>query len=85
MGLKTEARHAPNLIDAALLTRIQTLSPADRMELLGAVWKSFTPEDAPVTGEERKLLDARLADARDNPDDQSPWREVQARLSQQLP
>ena len=39
-------------------------------------------DDTPVTPEERILLDARLADLEANPNDQSPWPEVKARLEQ---
>jgi hypothetical protein len=35
-----------------------------------------------VSDAERALLDARLADMERNPDDQSPWPEVNARLEQ---
>lgn len=73
------------MIDAALLSQIKTLSAVDRMELLGAVWETFTPKEAPVTAEEKQLLEARLADLRQKPNDQSPWREVQARMRARLP
>lgn len=73
------------MIDAALLSQIKTLSAVERIELLGAVWETFTPEEAPVTAEEKQLLEARLADLRQKPNDQSPWREVQARMRSQLP
>lgn len=73
------------MINATLLSQIKTLSVVDRMELLGVVWESFTAEEAPVTEEEKQLLDARLADFRQSPNDQSPWREVQARMRQRLP
>lgn len=39
----------------------------------------------PVSEEEKALLDARLADAAENPEDESPWAEVQARLRKRLP
>jgi putative addiction module component (TIGR02574 family) len=56
------------------------LSPADRLELIGVVWETLSADDLPVTDAERALLDARLADMERNPDDQSPWPEVKARL-----
>ena len=52
----------------------------DRLELIGALWDTLSEEEIPVTGEERALLDARLADLEANPDHQSPWPEVRARL-----
>jgi putative addiction module component (TIGR02574 family) len=73
------------MIDAALISRVKTLSPAERLELIGAVWETLSPADAPVTAEEKILLDARLADLDNGPEDQSPWSEVQARLRRQLP
>ncbi len=73
------------MVDAALISRVKTLSPADRLELIGAVWETLSPADAPVTEAEKSLLDARLADLENNPEDQSPWSEAQARLRRLLP
>ena len=73
------------MIDESLLAKVTTLSPADRLELIGKVWDTLSPEDLPVTVAERKLLDARLADMESHPDDQSPWAEVKARLERLTP
>jgi putative addiction module component (TIGR02574 family) len=73
------------MIEATLLSQVKTLSAPDRIELRGAVWETLTPEDAPVTREEKQLLDSRLADFQKHPADQSPWREVQARMRRSLP
>jgi putative addiction module component (TIGR02574 family) len=70
------------MIDESPLAKVSSLSPADRLELIGAVWNTLSPDDLPVTDAERALLDARLADMERNPDDQSPWPEVMARLEQ---
>lgn len=72
------------MIDEFLLARVTSLSPADRLELIAAVWDTLSPEDLPVTDAERLLLDARLADMVNNPDDQSPWPEAKARLERLL-
>jgi putative addiction module component (TIGR02574 family) len=68
------------MIDESLMAKVSGLSPADRLELIGAVWDTLAPEDLPVTDAERALLDARLADIDAHPDDQSPWLEVKTRL-----
>jgi putative addiction module component (TIGR02574 family) len=68
------------MIDESLLAKVTSLSPADRLEIIGLVWDSLSPDDPPVTEAERALLDARLADMEAHPDDQSPWPEVKARL-----
>ncbi|MDP1614992.1 MAG: addiction module protein [Methylococcales bacterium] len=73
------------MINDVLISQVRTLSVAERIELIGAVWETLSPSEVPVSAEEKVLLDARLADMEQNPDDQSPWPEVQARLKRQLP
>lgn len=66
--------------DESLLAKVSSIGSADRLELIGVVWDTRSPDDLPGTDAERALLDARLADVERNPDDQSPWLEVKARL-----
>ena len=73
-------RYPLNMIDESLLAKVVSLSPADRLQLIRAVWDTLSPDDLPVTDAERALLEARLADMENNPEDQSPWPEVKARL-----
>lgn len=73
------------MIDAVLISQVKTLSVAERLELIGAVWETLSVSDVPVSEEEKGLLDARSADAAENPGDESPWTEVQARLRTRLP
>lgn len=73
------------MIDESLLAKVSSLNPADRLELISKVWDTLLPEDLPVTGAERELLDARLADMEAHPDDQSPWPEVKARVERLTP
>lgn len=73
------------MIEASLLTQVKTLSAADRIELIGVVWETLTPEEAPVTSDEKQILDSRLADFQAHPNDQSSWRDVQARMKTHLP
>lgn len=68
------------MIDESLLAKVASLSPADRIELIGALWDTLSPDDLGVTDAERALLDVRLTDMEQNPDDHSPWPEVKARL-----
>ncbi|MEK6337565.1 MAG: addiction module protein [Acidobacteriota bacterium] len=72
------------MIDESLIAQVAKLSPADRLELIGAVWDTLSAEDLPLTDAEKALLDARLADMERNPDDQSPWPDVKARLERLL-
>ena len=68
------------MINATLISQVKTLSVAERIELIGVVWETLSPEETPVSDEEKVLLDLRLSDLKKNPEDQSPWSEVQARL-----
>ena len=72
------------MINDVLISQVRSLSIAERIELIGVVWETLSLSEVPVSKEEKVLLDARLADMEQNPDDQSPWSEVQARLKQQL-
>jgi putative addiction module component (TIGR02574 family) len=72
------------MIDESLLAKVASLSPADRLELISAVWDTLSPDDLAVTEAERALLDGRLADMEAHPDDQSPWPEAKARLERLL-
>ncbi|TAN49937.1 MAG: hypothetical protein EPN21_10325 [Methylococcaceae bacterium] len=73
------------MINASLISQVKSLTVAERIELIGVVWKTLAPGEVPVSEKEKGLLDARLADMELNPNDQSPWSDVQARLRQQLP
>ena len=68
------------MIDESLLAKVSSLSPADRLDLIGRLWDTLSPDDIPVTAAERSQLDARLADMEAHPDDQRPWPDVKARL-----
>ena len=72
------------MIDAVFISKVKTLSVADRLELIGAVWESLSAGDVPVSAAEKALLDARLVDAEQNPEDEASWPEVQARLRQRM-
>jgi putative addiction module component (TIGR02574 family) len=73
------------MLNNLLMSQVKSLSTAERIELIGAVWETFSPDEVPVSANEKVLLDARLADLKENPDAESPWPEVQARLKRQLP
>jgi putative addiction module component (TIGR02574 family) len=69
-------------MDTDLLAEALKLSPGDRLQLIEALWDTLSEGDIPVTPDDRVLLDERLADLEQNPDAQSPWSEVKARLEQ---
>ena len=67
-------------MNAELLDSVKRLSPADRLELIEAIWATLADDDIPVTAEHRSLIDERLAEAEKSPDDQRPWEDVRTRL-----
>ena len=73
------------MIDESLLSKVTSLSPADRLEPIGKVWDTLSADDLAVSDAERALLDARLTDMEAHPGDQSPWPEVKARLERLTP
>lgn len=73
-------RYPADMIDPALIARVNKLSLTERLELIGAVWDTLSHAEIPVTDAEKKFLDARLADAEANPDDESPLSDVISRL-----
>lgn len=73
------------MIDSALINRVSKLPVSERLEFMGAIWQTLGPKDAPVSEEEKRLLDSRLKDIEENPEDQSSWAEAHQRLKNQLP
>jgi putative addiction module component (TIGR02574 family) len=69
-------------VSTDILEEARKMSPAERLQLISQLWDTLSEEDIPVSTEERALLDARVADLQTNPQDQSPWPEVKARLEQ---
>ena len=73
------------MIDESLLSKVTSLSPADRLELIGKVWDTLSSDDLPLSDAARALLDARLTDMEAHPGNESPWPEVKTRLEQLTP
>lgn len=72
------------MIEPSLLSKVKSLSPAERLELIGVVWESLDIVDVPVSDTERAILEARIEDEATNPQDVSSWPEAEARLRQRL-
>ena len=64
---------------------ISQLSPAERIELLEALWDSLDPsEAAPITPELAEELERRSAEAEANPAGGRTWDEVRTDLKKRL-
>lgn len=65
-----------------LLASALSLSPAERIELVEAIWDSIreVPEAVPLTEAQRAELTARLESYRRDPTGGTPWEEVKQRL-----
>lgn len=73
------------MIDPTLVGQMNRLGVAERLELLGMLWDTLPHPQLPVSESEKRLLDARLADAESHPDNESPLDEVRKRLRARLP
>lgn len=63
-----------------LRNQIESLSTAEKTELLDAVWESLEADAASLTDEQRAELDYRIARYEKNPSDVIPWEQVRANL-----
>ena len=63
------------------LEEILHLSVEERIQLVEAIWDSVTPESLPLTGAQRKELDRRLSEFRNDPKAGRSWPEVRDSLS----
>ena len=60
--------------------QIDSLSPAEKAELLDTVWESLEADAVSLTDAQRAELDYRLARHEQNPADVIPWEKVRAAL-----
>jgi putative addiction module component (TIGR02574 family) len=65
-----------------LRSQINSLSPAEKAELLDTVWESLEADSASLTDAQRAELDRRIARHEQNPSDVIPWQQVRAGLFQ---
>jgi putative addiction module component (TIGR02574 family) len=68
----------------SLLAEAAKLSVPKRIELVEAIWDTVAADldKSPIPESHKAELDRRLADLEENPDAESPWEEVRARLEQ---
>ena len=59
----------------SILSSFRELPPEDKIRLVQDLWDQIAQEIArmPLTEFQRRLLDERLADEANNPDDVEPW------------
>ncbi len=62
--------------------RIDRMTVADRIELIGAIWDSIpdTPEALPLSDKQREEIERRVALADANPGAAVPWEELKGLL-----
>jgi len=68
-------------MNKALWKELMELTPEERIQLVEDLWDSITPEEMPpLTDEQKREIDRRLAEHGKDPGRASPWAEVRARL-----
>ena len=63
-----------------LRSQVDSLSPAEKAELLDAVWESLEADSVSLTDAQRAELDDRIARHEQNPSNVIPWEQVKADL-----
>jgi putative addiction module component (TIGR02574 family) len=63
-----------------LRSHIDSLSPAEKAELLDTVWESLEADAVSLTDAQRDELDYRIARHEQNPSDVVPWQQVKVGL-----
>lgn len=63
-----------------LRSQLDSLSAAEKVELLDAVWESLEADAQSLTDAQRAELDSRLVRSEKNPSDVISWEEVRAGL-----
>jgi len=63
-----------------LRNQIESLSPAEKVELLDAVWESLEADALSLTEAQREELDYRIARHEENPSNVVPWEQVRVGL-----
>ena len=63
-----------------LRSQINSLTAAEKAELLDTVWESLEADSASLTEAQRAELDYRIARREQNPSDTIPWQQVRAGL-----
>lgn len=63
-----------------LRSQINSLSPAEKAELLDTVWESLEADAISLTDAQRAELDYRIARQEQNPSDVIAWQQVRAGL-----
>lgn len=63
-----------------LRSRIESLSPTEKIELLDALWESLEAGDPLLTDAQRAELDVRIARHEQNPGEVIPWEQIKADL-----
>jgi putative addiction module component (TIGR02574 family) len=68
-------------MNKALLTELLELTPAERIQLAEDLWDSIEPgELPPLTQEQQREIERRIADHARDPSRVSSWDDVKARL-----
>ena len=63
-----------------LRIQINSLSAAEKVELIDTLWESLEADSASLTDAQRAELDYRIARHEQNPADVVPWEQVRAGL-----
>ena len=75
-----------NYPDSNLIDQIKSLSISERILIVEDIWDSIalSKEKLPITADQKKELEKRLKDYKENPNDGASWEEVKNRIISNL-
>jgi hypothetical protein len=68
------------MVEAGLLEQAYASSVEERQAIIDAIAASIYEDEHPLDPATATLIDERVRDAAENPDDHKPWARVKARL-----
>ena len=71
-------------MSSELMAEILKLSPEERIQLVGHIWDSLSPEQIPPSEAVIKEMERRVALYQANPERGIPWEKVKERAEQEL-
>lgn len=65
---------------SALPPELARMSSAEKLDLIGLLWRSIPEEEVPIPEYHRQVIAERLAEFEADPDEGQSWEEVKAEL-----
>ena len=75
-----------NILNPKIIAEIKSLNIQKKLEIVEDIWQSIfkSGEELPVSTAHKKDLDKRLKDYKNNPSEESSWKDVKKRIESKI-